>query len=89
MQPFQALKHCHKDGEGLTAGQIHRLWQQVFVDRYCYVAHGKDNSDHSEPPPFTGAQLRWLAGAVEHFGMICYDAGFYRGEKKCATNEKS
>lgn len=81
--PFRAEKHQHKDGSGLTAFQIHRLWQQVFVDRYTY---GIGGSVHPEPPgynppSFTREQLRFLAGAVEEFGMICYDAGFYCGQK--------
>lgn len=82
MQEFQALKHIHKDGEGLTAGQIHRLWQQVFMDRFCYGPGGVDNAGFHEPPVFTRAQLQFIAGAAETLGMICYDAGFYRGQKK-------
>lgn len=81
MQPFQSIKHTHKDGEGLTAGQIHRLWQQVFMDRYCYGVGGIDNAERHEPPTFSRAQLQFLAGAAEVMGMICYDAGFYRGKK--------
>lgn len=78
--PFCALKHTHEVG-GLTAGQIHRLWQQVFVDRFCYGPAGINNAERHEPPQFTRAQLQFLAGAVETFGMICYDSGFYHGQE--------
>lgn len=79
MMEFQAIKHCHKDGAGLTAGQIHRLWQQVFMDRYTYGPGGIDHAEKGpwEVPTFSRAQLQFLAGAAEHFGMICYDAGYY------------
>lgn len=82
MQPFQAIKHCHKDGEGLTAGQIHRLWQQVFADRFAYGPGGLDHAEKGpwEPPTFSRAQTQFIAGAAETLGMICYDAGFYRGK---------
>lgn len=83
MTPFQALNHSHKDGEGLTAFQIHRLWQQVFADRYAYGPGGVDHADKGpwEPPTFSRPQMQFLAGAAETLGMICYDAGFYRGYK--------
>jgi hypothetical protein len=84
MREFQSIPHCHKDGQGLSAFQIHRLWQQVFVDRFTYGPGTIDNAETGpySPPAFTRQQLQFLAGAAEIFGMICYDAGFWRGQAK-------
>lgn len=87
---FEAVKHSHKDGSGLTAFQIHRLWQQVFTDRYTYGPGGCDSAEKGpwSVPTFSREQMQFLAGAAETLGMICYDAGFYKGQNTGEGNSK-
>lgn len=84
-RPFCAQRHIHDDGEGLNSFQIHRLWQQVFMDRFTYGGGGIDHAEKGpySPPAFTREQLQFISGAVESFGMICYDAGFFHAKKIC------
>ena len=80
---MEAIKYNFKDGEGLSPGQIHRLWQQIFMARLTYGVY-PDNPEplDFDPPNFYRAQLRFLAGAAETLGIYCYDAGFYYGKAK-------
>jgi hypothetical protein len=56
------------------------------MDRFTYGPGTIDNAERGEysPPAFTRQQLQFLAGAVETFGMVCYDAGFYYAKNEMA-----